>query len=306
MAAALDLTGIPVVDNHCHALEREQRQADVASWRSHFTESPHQRMRAVDAADTAFYRRLLHAMAAFYGVPDDEHAELAILAARAARSTPELAADLLGQAGVVGLVVDTGYPAPDQALDRAALVAATGVQQVDLLRLELLFQDLLVRHPTLDSVEEAVRAELRDVRASGFAGFKSIAGYRTGLGIERWDVDAVAAAHARARTDIESSGTVRLGHKPLLDTLLHIALSIAARSCPSSSTSATAIPTPTCAKPHRSSCAPCWRSRPTAVSRSSCCTGAGRTSGKERFSLRSTRTPTSICPMASRSCRWLR
>lgn len=228
MAAALDLTGIPVVDNHCHALEREQRQADVASWRSHFTESPHQRMRAVDAADTAFYRRLQHAMAAFYGVPDDEHAELAILAARAARSTPELAADLLGQAGVVGLVVDTGYPAPDQALDRAALVAATGVQQVDLLRLELLFQDLLVRHPTLDSVEEAVRAELRDVRASGFAGFKSIAGYRTGLGIERWDVDAVAAAHARARTDIESSGTVRLGHKPLLDTLLHIALSIAA------------------------------------------------------------------------------
>ena len=41
MGPALDLTEIRVVDNHCHALEEDQRPASVGAWRSHFTESPH-------------------------------------------------------------------------------------------------------------------------------------------------------------------------------------------------------------------------------------------------------------------------
>ena len=131
MGPALDLTGIRVVDNHCHALEEDQRPASVGAWRSHFTESPHQSMHTRDAADTAFYRRLLHAMTEFYGVADDEQSEQATLAARGRSTTGEIAAALFADAGVAGLVVDTGFPSADTTFAKAALTEATGVQQVD-------------------------------------------------------------------------------------------------------------------------------------------------------------------------------
>ena len=228
MGPALDLTGIRVVDNHCHGLEEDQRPASVGAWRSHFTESPHQSMRTRDAADTAFYRRLLHAMTEFYGVADDDQSEQATLAARGRSTTGEIAAALFADAGVAGLVVDTGFPPADTTFAKAALTEATGVQQVDLLRLEPLFQDLVVRHHSLRSVEEALLDELDDVRGSGFSGFKSVVGYRTGLGVERWPRAAAESSFAEAREEASASGGVRLGHKPLLDTLLHVGLGAAA------------------------------------------------------------------------------
>ena len=206
MGPALDLTGIRFVDNHCHALEEDQRPASVGAWRSHFTESPHPSMRTRDAADTAFYRRLLHAMTEFYGVADDEQSEQATLAARGRSTTGEIAAALFADAGVAGLVVDTGFPSADTTFAKAALTEATGVQQVDLLRLELLFQDLVVRHHSLRSVEEALLDELDDVRGSGFSGFKSVVGYRTGLGVERWPRAAAESSFADAREEASASG----------------------------------------------------------------------------------------------------
>ncbi len=223
---AVDLKAIPVVDNHCHALESEHPDG-VADWRSRFSESPDLRMRTVDAADTAFYRRLVHAMAAYHGVPDRDDAEMAVLAARGALGVTQLAAALFDDAHVAGLVVDTGYPEHGKALSRDQLVLATGSQQVDLLRLELLFQEVVAAQPTVNDAAQALRATLEDVRGAGYVGFKSIAGYRTGLSIERWDFDAVEAAYAQARNEVERTGAVRLGHKPILDTLLHVALDIA-------------------------------------------------------------------------------
>ena len=216
---------MPVVDNHCHPVDLEQRIDNVGHWRSRFTESPDPRMRSVDAADTAFYRRLTRAMAAFHGVPDDEHA---VLAAREALGTGELTGALFQDAAIAAVVVDTGYPPASTSLPGAALTAATGSQQVELLRLELLFQDLVVAHDRLASVLSALRLRLDDLRTNGFAGLKSIVGYRTGLAVERWDNAAAEAAFRAARREVEQTGAVRLGHKPLLDTLLHAALAVAA------------------------------------------------------------------------------
>jgi uncharacterized protein len=52
----VDLTDIPVVDNHCHPVLARQ-DADPATWRGHFTESPDQGFRAADGVHTVFYRR---------------------------------------------------------------------------------------------------------------------------------------------------------------------------------------------------------------------------------------------------------
>jgi hypothetical protein len=90
-----------------------------------------------------------------------------------------------------------------------------------LLRLEVMFEDLLTRLSGYDELMDAVDTSLADVRALGYAGLKCIAGYRTGLAIDRWSEQDARTAHAAARAELVSTGTIRLGHKPLLDTLLH-------------------------------------------------------------------------------------
>jgi predicted TIM-barrel fold metal-dependent hydrolase len=97
-----------------------------------------------------------------------------------------------------------------------------------LLRLELVLQELVADADTYDDLLEAVGARLLDARSQGWAGFKTIAGYRTGLAIDRWPDDDARAAFARARREVAETGAVRLGHKPLLDTLLHEAFAVAA------------------------------------------------------------------------------
>jgi predicted TIM-barrel fold metal-dependent hydrolase len=99
---------------------------------------------------------------------------------------------------------------------------------VSLLRLELAFQGLVARSRTYDDLIDATRSTLADARGHGWSGFKSVVGYRTGLGIARWSTDDARAAFAAARAEVESEGAVRLGHKPLLDTLLHVAFAEAA------------------------------------------------------------------------------
>jgi predicted TIM-barrel fold metal-dependent hydrolase len=73
-----------------------------------------------------------------------------------------------------------------------------------------------------------VRDRLTGSRDKGYAGFKSIAGYRTGLAIRRWPFEDVLDAFIAARREVQATGAVRLGHQPLLDTLLHVAFSVAA------------------------------------------------------------------------------
>ena len=136
---------------------------------------------------------------------------------------------MYADAHIDGVVIDTGYPPPEQALTREAHVAATGTARVDLLRLEVLFQQLLASNARYIDVVEELTSRLSDVRAAGYAGLKSIAGYRTGLSIERWSGDEIDVAFARARREAEVTGAVRLGYKPLLDSLLHVSLESAAR-----------------------------------------------------------------------------
>lgn len=220
----LDLDDVRVVDNHCHSVERQQ-QTDVAGWRAYFTESPDARTRAVDVASTAFYTRLTAAMARFFAV---EATEEAVLAARGEEDLTSLTERLLTDARIGALVVDTGFPDPAAALDVPALGTAAGCPAVSLLRLEPLFGDLVAASATYEELLEATRAAVTDVRSRGWSGFKSVVGYRTGLAVERWDLADARGAYAAARSEAAGAATVRLGHKPLLDTLLHVAFAAAA------------------------------------------------------------------------------
>ena len=221
---AVDLTHIPVVDNHCHGVTTDQGFGDVEAWRQAFTESTDPGMPREHVATTAFYRRLIRALAPFLGC---EPTEDAVFAARTAREGKGLTAELLRAAKIDSLLLDTGFPPPEEVFPVPELGELGGCRAEPMLRLEVLMEGLLTGHDTLAATEEALAAALEDVRDGGHVALKSIAAYRTGLDIREWSREEADASFREYRRSA-LKGSTRLAHKPLLDTLLHVAFALAA------------------------------------------------------------------------------
>jgi hypothetical protein len=221
----VDFTAVPVVDNHCHGVMLDQAFEDITAWRRAFTESLDPGMPRDHVASTALYRRLIQTLAAFF---DCEPEEEAVFAARSERDGRGLAGDLLRAAEVDALLLDTGFPPPEEVLSVPELGELGSCRAEPMLRLEVLMEDLLLEHDSLADTEEALVAALDDVRGQGYLALKSIVAYRTGLDIREWP-RAEAENSVREYKRAAESGSARLAHKPLLDTLLHVAFAQAAR-----------------------------------------------------------------------------
>jgi hypothetical protein len=222
---AVDLRDVPVVDNHCHGILRSQDFDNLVSWREAFTESADPGMPREHVASTAFYRRLIRTLASSFGCEPDEEA---VLSARAGRDGLAHTAELLRAANVEALLTDTGYPPPEEVLPRDELAKLGDCRTEPMLRLETLMERLLSEHDSLEEAKEALAAALDDVRGQGYVALKSIAAYRTGLNIMEWTGEEAEASLGRFRRSARE-GSERLAHKPLLDTLLHVAFAEAAR-----------------------------------------------------------------------------
>ena len=222
----IDLSHIPLADNHCHGIYHTQGPMDAPAWRRLFTESSDPRMRSEHVATTLFYHRLVRKMATFFGCDPTEDA---VLEARRQFDDRGLTGKLLRAAHIEVLFLDKGYPQQELVLSDAELSSVAGCRVAPMLRVELVMQRLIAEHNTLPAVIEALRAELNDVRGRGYVALKSIVAYRTGLDIRTWNNDDVEAAFVEARREVQASGAVRLRHKPLLDTLLHVTFEEAAQ-----------------------------------------------------------------------------
>jgi predicted TIM-barrel fold metal-dependent hydrolase len=222
---ALDLTQVPVVDNHCHGLLRDQAFEDIASWRQAFTESTDPGMPRDHVASTALYRRLIRKLAYFLGCEPEEEA---VYSARTEKNGRELTGALLRAANVDTFLLDTGFPPPETVLQVAELGELGGCRAEPMLRLEILMESLLAEHDSLEDVKEALAAGLDDMRGRGYVALKSIAAYRTGLDIREWPREEAEESFREYRR-AAGAGPARLVHKPLLDTLLHFAFAQAAR-----------------------------------------------------------------------------
>ena len=222
---ALDLTQVPVVDNHCHGISQDQTFEDLASWRRAFTESMDPGMPRDHVASTIFYRRLIRTLADFLGCEPEEEA---VFAARTGWDERGLTGALLRAANVDTLLLDTGFPPFEEVLPVAELGELGGCRAEPMLRLEILMEDFLAEHDSLGEVREALAAALDDIRGQGYVALKSIAAYRTGLDIREWpQEEAEESFHEYRRA--AGAGSARLVHKPLLDALLHVAFTEAAR-----------------------------------------------------------------------------
>jgi predicted TIM-barrel fold metal-dependent hydrolase len=222
---AVDLAHVPVVDNHCHGIWRSQVFEDLVSWRRAFTESADHGMPREHVASMAFYHRLIRALAGLFDCEPDEEA---VLAARAEKDGRELVSALLRDAHVEVLLLDIGYPLPEEVIPVDELRDQGDCSAEPILRLENLMERLITEHGSLEEVREALAAALDDVRSQGYVALKSIAAYRTGLDIREWMGEEVEASFREFKR-AAGEGSTRLAHKPLLDTLLHAAFAEAAR-----------------------------------------------------------------------------
>ncbi len=222
----VDLTQIPLADNHCHGIYRTQTPANITAWRGLFTESSDLAIRSKHVTTTLFYRRLVREMATFF---ECEPTEEAILTARQQLDEPDLIRRFLRAANFDVLFMDKGYPPQNLLLSDTAVSDLANCRVGPMLRVELLMQRLIAENTTLSGVVDALRAALNDVRGQGYAALKSVVAYRTGLNIRTWMMDDVEEAFVVARNEVQEKGSLRLAHKPLLDTLLNVTFEEAAR-----------------------------------------------------------------------------
>jgi uncharacterized protein len=220
----LDLASIPIVDNHCHSLLREQPQDDEA-FRIHLTESYFTEIARDDVPYSLFYQWTLRELA---GLLDCEPTADAVHAARRARGLEWLTREVVQRGNFKTWLIDTGYGADTTfSLDELRGLAPCRIEEI--LRLEPLIERLIVEAADFDSFLEAYRAALADLRARGIVGLKSVIAYRSGLQLEAIDRVTASAAfgevHAAARRD----GRLRIESKPLLDHLIVIAVEESAR-----------------------------------------------------------------------------
>lgn len=212
----LDLTEIPVLDQHCHAFLHKWFETTTPAFHARFTEGGTRVERAVPSL--VYYRWALREMRRALGLAPDADEE-AILAARAAQADDYLAV-MMGEAGLAGILIDDGYPPSDRALGVAQMSEACGCPTWRVLRLETLLESLLARAASLDDLAAAFDAELADLRARGVVALKSIIAYRGGLAVHQPVLEEVRVAFTAGRAVLARDGRVRLAG-PDARALLH-------------------------------------------------------------------------------------
>ncbi|MGN6379407.1 MAG: amidohydrolase family protein [Gaiellales bacterium] len=216
----LDLTHIPLVDNHCHGLLLDTSGLDVAGYRHRFSECAGEPFPPDHTATAPHYLWAIRQIAALLGC---EPTEQSVIEARAGRSRDELDRLFLGDVNISWLLVDDGYPDPADCSDRPELAARTGLRVGWVERMETVAARLAGHTGSFGEWDEALRAHLTSARARGVCGLKTVAAYRSGLAIGVPEPDDVAAAHGR----LQAMAAPRVQEKPLVDHIVNLTMEAA-------------------------------------------------------------------------------
>lgn len=217
--SSIDLSGLSVVDGHCHPLLLDPDDVRIDRFLDLFSEGRGGTMRA-HVAQTGYYRRAIRALASRLGVAPTAEA---VLEARR-RLGGDASSVHFTEAGIDALLVDTGYPPTAMPLGEMRQRLGCAVHEV--FRVETCAERLLAERLTCDDFLGAFRRAL--LAASGeCVAFKTIVAYRSGLAIRAWSDDECRDSYARAVAAIPPGGAPRLVDKPLLDRLVEITLEVA-------------------------------------------------------------------------------
>jgi hypothetical protein len=151
----------------------------------------------------------------------------AVLEARAGQNYEIWVRRLFEEANIDMLLCDYGYGG-EQALGHEEMVDLLPCEVRPILRLESLAEELIVDFDTFEPMLEAYTMVVSRARVQGYVAFKSIAAYRTGLGVGSPDRREAETAFKLYRQLVERDGRIRLANRPLGDYLLGLALEAAA------------------------------------------------------------------------------
>lgn len=218
----VDLRAVPLIDGHCHSIAANFLESSVESFLRIFTEADDDRFIARHLPHTLTYRRAVRDLAVFL---DCSPTPAAILEVR--RRRPDYLAVLCGDAGLQGLLVDSGYP--PGTLSLAELEARCGCRVGEVLRLETLAEELLLTAPDFASFEQRFREALQAAKRRGAVALKSIVAYRSGLAVQTVPSSEARQTFQQLKPLAEQQGRIRLTAKPLLDYCVGLALEEARR-----------------------------------------------------------------------------
>jgi hypothetical protein len=220
----LDLAPIPIVDNHCHSLLRDQ-PADDDAFRIHLTESYFPEIARDDVPHSLFYQWTIRELADLLGC---EPTADAVHAARRARGVESLTREIVERGNFKTWLIDTGYGTETTfSLDELRKLAPCRIEEI--LRLEPLIERLILESHDFDGFVDAYRASLSGLRDRGIVGLKSVIAYRSGLQLVAVDRATAAAAFAEVHEAARRDGRIRIESKPLLDHLIVAAVEESAR-----------------------------------------------------------------------------
>ncbi|HEX5192159.1 MAG TPA: amidohydrolase family protein [Solirubrobacteraceae bacterium] len=169
------------VDHHAHALLREPPH-DLNAFRGLFSESPDP-AQWPHVATAITYLRAIELLGSHLGCEPDERAVFELRR----RSDPgEYASRLLRGSGATSILIDTGFPQPEDALTVAQMGALAGCPAHRVLRIESLS-------------DSELSGRIAGARGDGFVALKTIVAYRGGLDPETGD----PATHDRLNRALE-------------------------------------------------------------------------------------------------------
>ncbi|HEV8439089.1 MAG TPA: amidohydrolase family protein [Methylomirabilota bacterium] len=212
----LDLSDLPVVDGHCHPLLPDPLAVSAGRFVDHFTEARPNAM-AGHVPHTSYFRRALRDLAGRLGT--DATVE-AVLEGRR-REGPEAVRRELIERRVAALLVDTGYPPEAMSLSQMRGALPCAIHEV--FRIETCAQALIAKSLPYEDFVAGFRQELLAATRRAVA-LKSVIAYRSGLAIRPWRKDEAAGAYRAVVERVQRGGSPRLTEKPLLDSLLEVAL----------------------------------------------------------------------------------
>lgn len=220
----MDLSDIPIIDNHCHSLFRIQ-PTTVEEWHGFFTESYFAEIRRQHVANTLFYQWGQKVLGEFFGC---EPMAEAILDARNAVDLGTLTQRVNRAQKISAWLVDYGYSTKD-TYSHDELKKIAGVRVENILRLEPLIEQLIGRVNSFEELQDAYVSALEDLRAKGYVALKSIIAYRTGLNLGQASREDAAGAFPALKERATRDGALRLDAKPMLDYMIPLAVELAAR-----------------------------------------------------------------------------
>lgn len=220
----VDLSGIGVVDQHCHQWRKSAPQYTPETYRPLFTEGVDGRI-GEGAATSIYYRWTIRELGR---VLECEANEDEVLTARAEFGHEALAEKLMTEANIEGAIVDYWYTGRGSDLytfeEMGPQLGAAWTKGA--LRIESLLESLILDSVDAGEVEDRFRARLNreGLLADGVVSLKSIIAYRSGLQVGRPERDEAYAYFPEAKAAANDQGRVRINDKAFLDYFLRIAL----------------------------------------------------------------------------------